>query len=64
VSAAAALAPTAAAPAVACDQPGNTTSPQSQQAPQSQQVRAKFIERGYYRHWHHHHGYRSRTWMK
>jgi hypothetical protein len=49
VSAAAALALTAAAPAVACDHPASTTSPQAQHE------HAKFAEKGFVRRHHHHH---------
>jgi hypothetical protein len=49
VSAAAALALTAAAPAVACDQPTSTVTPQTQQE------HAKFADKGSFRHHHHHH---------
>jgi Spy/CpxP family protein refolding chaperone len=49
ISAAATLALTAAAPAVACDQPTSTATPQAQQE------HAKFADHGFFRHHHHHH---------
>jgi Spy/CpxP family protein refolding chaperone len=49
VSAAATLALTAAAPAIACDHPESTSTPQAQQE------HAKFADKGFFRHHHHHH---------
>ncbi len=54
LSAVVALGLAAAAPAVACDQPTSTASPQSQQAQPSQAEQAKF-EHGFFRHHHRHH---------
>ncbi len=49
------LALTAAAPAVACTNPASASSPRAQAGTQSQQVSAKFADRGNARRWHHHH---------
>lgn len=55
VSAAATLALTAAAPAIACDHPTSTATPQAQVSPQAQHEHAKFADKGVFRHHHHHH---------
>lgn len=55
MSATAVLALSAAAPAVACTQPTSAANPQAQPSAQSQQVHAKFADRGFARRWHHHH---------
>ncbi|MGN6871793.1 MAG: hypothetical protein ACTHMY_25665 [Solirubrobacteraceae bacterium] len=55
VSAAATLALTAAAPAIACDHPAGTATPQAQTSPQAQQEHAKFAQKGFFRHHHRHH---------
>lgn len=62
MSATAVLALTAAAPAVACNNPTSASSPQAQPGSQAQQVNAKFADRGFARRWHHHDRYPN--WQK